>query len=71
VDLLLRLPSGEFVVVDHKSGPVRRDQLSVKAASYAGQLAAYREALEAQGLRVAGMWIHFPLAAGMVGVNAA
>jgi ATP-dependent exoDNAse (exonuclease V) beta subunit len=64
VDLLLRLPSGEVVLVDHKCGPICRNQLSVKAATYAGQLATYREALEAQGLCVAAMWIHFPRAGG-------
>ncbi len=66
VDLLLRLPRGELVVVDHKSGPIRRNQLAAKAATYAGQLAAYRESLKAQGLPVAATWIHFPLAGGMI-----
>jgi ATP-dependent exoDNAse (exonuclease V) beta subunit len=62
--------SGEVVVVDHKSGPVRRNQLAAKAATYAGQLAAYREALKAQGLTVAATWIHFPLAGAMAGMAA-
>jgi ATP-dependent exoDNAse (exonuclease V) beta subunit len=66
VDLLLRLPNGEVVIVDHKSGPIRRNQLAAKAATYAGQLAAYREALTAQSLTVAATWIHFPLAGGIV-----
>ena len=69
VDLLLRLPGGEVIVIDHKSGPVRRDQLAAKAASYAGQLAAYREALAAQDLAVSAMWIHFPLTAAVVSVR--
>jgi hypothetical protein len=52
------------------SAPIRRDRLAAKVAIYAGQLAAYREALKAQGLTVAVTWIHFPLPAGMAGVNA-
>jgi ATP-dependent exoDNAse (exonuclease V) beta subunit len=71
VDLLLCLPGGNVVVVDHKCGPIRRDGLAAKAATYAGQLAAYREALEAQGLAVAATWIHFPLAGAMAGVQPA
>lgn len=70
IDLLLRLPDGGMVIVDHKSSPVRRDQLSAKAATYAGQLAAYREALEVQDLTVAATWIHFPLAGAMAGMAA-
>jgi ATP-dependent helicase/nuclease subunit A len=70
IDLLLRLPNGNMVVVDHKSGPVRREHIAAKAASYAGQLEAYREALAAQGLGVAATWIHFPLAAGIARLEA-
>ena len=51
------------------SGPVRGDHLAAKAATYAGQLAAYREALTAQGLTVAATWIHFPLAAAVGRMN--
>jgi regulator of RNase E activity RraA len=68
IDLLIRLPSGEVMVIDHKSSPIRPDQCAAKAASFGGQLAAYRAALEAQGLTVAGAWIHFPLAAVMANV---
>jgi superfamily I DNA/RNA helicase len=67
---LFRQPGGEVVVVDHKCGPIRRDRLAAKAATYAGQLAAYREALAAQELTVAATWIHFPMAAGMVRMDA-
>jgi ATP-dependent exoDNAse (exonuclease V) beta subunit len=65
IDLLLRLSSGEVVVIDHKTSPIRADQCAAKAATFGGQLAAYRAALEAQGLTVAGTWIHFPLAAAV------
>jgi ATP-dependent exoDNAse (exonuclease V) beta subunit len=64
-DLVLRLPSGELVIVDHKCGPVRRDQAGAKAARYAGQLFAYREALMAQNNGVAATWVHFPLGAAV------
>jgi ATP-dependent exoDNAse (exonuclease V) beta subunit len=68
IDLLLRLPSGEVMVIDHKSSPIHPQQCAEKAATFAGQLAAYRAALEAQGLAVREMWIHFPLAAVMASV---
>lgn len=68
IELLLRLPSGEVVVVDHKSIPIRLEQCADKAARFAGQLAAYREALIAQELVVQATWIHFPLAAVMANV---
>jgi len=68
IDFLLRLPSGEVVVVDHKSSPIRADHCADKAASFAGQLCAYRDTLVAQGLVVRETWIHFPLAAVMANV---
>jgi ATP-dependent exoDNAse (exonuclease V) beta subunit len=61
-DLLLYVADDEVVVVDHKSSPVDDGRYEAKAATYGGQLAAYREALAAQGMKVRGMWIHFPLA---------
>ncbi len=48
-----------------QSSPIRPDQCADKAVSFASRLAAYREALAAQGLTVAATWIHFPLAASM------
>lgn len=33
IDLLLQLPSGGLVVIDHKSAPIRRDHCSAKAAT--------------------------------------
>ena len=68
VDLLLELPSGAVVVVDHKAGATVAERVPAKAAVYAGQLAAYREALEAQGLEVDSCWLHFPLAGALVGL---
>jgi ATP-dependent exoDNAse (exonuclease V) beta subunit len=71
IDLLLRLPDGRLVVLDHKSSAIRRDQCAAKAATYSGQLGAYREALAAQGLSVAETWIHFPLAGAVASLPAA
>jgi ATP-dependent exoDNAse (exonuclease V) beta subunit len=66
IDLLLKLPTGKVVVIDHKSAPIRRDACTGKAAEYAGQLAAYEEILQNGGATVAGKWIHFPLAGVVV-----
>ncbi|HUG68716.1 MAG TPA: 3'-5' exonuclease [Pirellulaceae bacterium] len=62
IDLLLQLPSGEVVVIDHKSAPIRREHCEAKAGQFAGQLAAYREILTSAGETVESTWIHFPLA---------
>ncbi len=69
VDLLLRLPDGGVVVVDHKAGSVRPADAAARAATHAAQLAAYREALAAQPLEVRDTWIHFALGGVMVGVE--
>jgi len=66
IDLLLRLLDGSVVLIDHKAGPLRRDEAEARAATYAGQIAAYREALKAQPLEVRETWIHFALAGVMV-----
>jgi ATP-dependent exoDNAse (exonuclease V) beta subunit len=65
VDLLLQLPGGELVVIDHKSAPIRREHCAAKAAMYSGQLQSYREILHAIGNAVRATWIHFPLAGVM------
>jgi ATP-dependent exoDNAse (exonuclease V) beta subunit len=66
IDLLLHLPDGAVVLVDHKSAPIRRDMCPAKAREYTGQLAAYREQLAAHGEQIRDTWIHFPLAAALV-----
>jgi len=68
IDFVLVLPSGEVSVIDHKSMPIPRGECAEKAQAYAGQLGAYREALEAQGLKVRDTWIHFPLSGVMANV---
>lgn len=62
IDLVLQLPSGGVVVIDHKSAPIRRQHCATKIAQFSGQLAAYREVLTATGQTVESEWIHFPLA---------
>jgi ATP-dependent helicase/nuclease subunit A len=62
IDLLLQLPSGGVVIIDHKSAPIRRQDCASKASQFTGQLAAYSEVLTSAGETVESMWIHFPLA---------
>jgi len=69
IDLLLRLPTGRVVVIDHKSSPIRRDHCAAKARQFTGQIAAYREVLERRGEKIETAWIHFPLAGVMVEFN--
>lgn len=62
LDLILELPDGKLVVIDHKSAPIRRSHCESKALQYVGQLMAYEEALSGLGYTVDSTWIHFPLA---------
>ncbi len=62
IDLLLRLSDGRLVVIDHKSAPIQRHQCTAKAATFAGQVNAYREILTVAGEDVEAAWVHFPLA---------
>jgi len=66
MDLLLRLPGGGVVVIDHKSAPLRRDQCEAKVREFTGQITAYREMLCSAGETVETAWIHFALAGVMV-----
>ncbi len=68
-DLLLILPDDKVVIIDHKSAPITPAQCERKAESYAGQLSAYMEILETQGLTVVDSWIHFPVAGVMAKVE--
>jgi hypothetical protein len=58
-----------WVIVDHKSSPRPRADWPAEAEEHAGQLAAYRRALEACGERVASCWIHFPIGGGIVRIE--
>ena len=61
VDLLLRRPDGQLVVIDHKSARVGESGWRKVARSHVGQLRAYAEALEALDETIHSTWIHFPL----------
>ncbi|WP_291167111.1 UvrD-helicase domain-containing protein [Gimesia sp.] len=69
IDLIFKLPTGELVVVDHKSSPIRRDSCETKAREYVGQLLAYEEILKGADATVVGKLIHFPLAGVVVSCN--
>lgn len=68
-DLILELPGGELVLVDHKSSPIRKEYCEKKAVSYFGQLTAYKEILETFGYQVKDIYIHFPLACQIVNIR--
>jgi ATP-dependent exoDNAse (exonuclease V) beta subunit len=61
-DLVLRTAIG-WVLIDHKSAPGGAAQWDSLAQSYGGQLAAYRDALQAgSGLPVEETWLVLPVA---------
>jgi ATP-dependent exoDNAse (exonuclease V) beta subunit len=60
IDVLLETPNG-WVVIDHKSSPRPPAEWRDELCDYAGQLDAYREALEAAGKAVESCWIHLPI----------
>ncbi|WP_417393326.1 UvrD-helicase domain-containing protein [Gimesia sp.] len=66
IDLILELPSGEIIILDHKSAPLQRKYCEEKARTYAGQLQAYREIMEGAGYAVQSMGIHYPLSGVVV-----
>jgi len=61
IDLLLETPEG-YLIIDHKSFAGNTQEAQKKAASFAGQLGCYAEAVEtATGRNVAGTWIYLPV----------
>ena len=66
LDLLLELADGSLVLIDHKSAPIRRQYCQSKALEYSGQIDAYREILERNGVSVKASYIHFALAGTLV-----
>lgn len=69
IDLLLVLPSGEAVIIDHKSAPIQKRHRQAKAAGYAGQIEAYRLVLADLGFSVHAAYVHFPLAGVMAKID--
>ncbi len=69
IDLALEMPES-WTIVDHKSNPQPRSTWEVLAKAYSGQLAAYKEAVEAiSGKPVAETLIHFTTGGGLVNVR--
>jgi hypothetical protein len=68
-DLVLRTATG-WILMDHKSTPQGRDQWGDVATTYAGQLAAYRDVLQAaSGLPVEEKWLILPVAGAALRVE--
>jgi len=68
-DLVLELPDA-IVVIDHKTFPGTRAKGVEKARGFAGQLAAYADAVSiATGKPVQGCWIHLPVVGVVVRVE--
>jgi ATP-dependent helicase/nuclease subunit A len=68
-DLVLRTATG-WILMDHKSSPQGRDQWPDLANAYAGQLAAYRDVLQAaSGLPVEEIWLILPVAGAALRVE--
>ncbi len=69
IDLLLETAEG-WVIIDHKSSPKARSEWNDTALGYSGQLATYRNALEAASDKpVLSTWIHFAITGGLIEVN--
>ena len=68
VDLLAETAEG-WLIIDHKSSPQPKSTWRRDALCYAGQLAAYRDALLAAQRKVAGCWVHFAVTGGLVEVR--
>lgn len=69
IDLLLVDDEGCAVMIDHKAASVRPDRWEGQALKHAGQLWAYDRCIRAQGLSVAGTWIHMPVSGAVVQVD--
>jgi ATP-dependent helicase/nuclease subunit A len=70
-DLVLRTESG-WILIDHKSTPQGSGQWEALANDHAGQLAGYREVLEAaSGLPVEEIWLLLPVAGAALRVELA
>jgi ATP-dependent helicase/nuclease subunit A len=69
IDLLVEVDNNRVLLVDHKSRPIPAGMAASACLEFSGQLAAYREILEKDGISVASSWIHFPLAGVMVQIE--
>lgn len=63
IDLLLKV-NGGWILIDHKSNPGGSSRWDAIAQEYAGQMAAYKDAVErARGEKVLESWLFMPIAA--------
>jgi len=68
IDLLLDTPKG-WVLLDHKSSPWGAEKWDELTSEYAGQLAAYAQAIEiGSGRKVLEQWLFLPVAGQLVAV---
>lgn len=66
IDALVETDEG-YIIVDHKSNPQSRAEWNDVALTYSGQLALYKEAVEAVSDKpVIGCWVHFAVTGGVV-----
>lgn len=69
IDLLLKV-NGGWILIDHKSNPSGADCWDAIAQEYAGQLDAYKKAVEqASGEKVLESWLFMPVAAALINVE--
>ncbi|MDH5719836.1 MAG: UvrD-helicase domain-containing protein [Spirochaetia bacterium] len=69
VDMILHTNEG-IVIIDHKSSPGPKDKWPEKSVQYAGQLACYKQMLEASlGKKVTGTYINFFVSGGYIEVK--
>lgn len=64
IDLLLELPDGELVVIDHKIRPIPESMWADEAKKYAGQIEGYLDALAGTGEEEVEGWVVFVLGGG-------
>ncbi|MGZ8983014.1 MAG: UvrD-helicase domain-containing protein [Methylotenera sp.] len=69
IDLLLKV-NGGWILIDHKSNPGGSDRWDAVAQENAGQLTAYKHAIEqASGEKVLESWLFLPVSAGILSVQ--
>ena len=66
IDALVETEQG-YIIIDHKSNPQAKSEWKTIAMKYSGQLALYKEAVEAITQKpVIGCWIHFAVTGGIL-----